>query len=55
MSEEQHIAFVDEKSAHDQILSALAIVVLLTLFAAGIYWQTLPLPSVVSDSENSEK
>jgi hypothetical protein len=53
MSEIEHIAFVGENSAHDRLLSLLAIVVLISISIVGAYWQFLPLPLV--HPEQSEK
>ena len=55
MSENNHIAFVDEKSIHDQLLSALAVIVMIAIVVTGVYWQSLPLPTVQDEAEHSEQ
>ncbi len=55
MSETNHIAFVDENSAHDRLLSLLALIVLISVLGIGIYWQTLPLPETHAETDQSEK
>jgi hypothetical protein len=55
MSETNNVAFVDENSPHDRLLNALAVIVLVSLSALGIYWQFLPLPSVVAESDSDNK
>ena len=55
MSEVNHIAFVDENSAHDRLLSLLTVVVLVCVLALGIYWQSLPLPEAQAETEHTEK
>jgi len=55
MSEIHPVAFVDENSPHDQLLSLLAVIALISILVAGIYWQCLPLPIVQPENEQSEK
>ncbi len=55
MSEHDHVAFVDEKSIHDQFLGALAVIALIAIVVTGMYWQSLTLPAVQSEIEHSEK
>jgi len=55
MSETEHSAFVDENSLHDRCLSLLAAIVLVSISIGGIYWQSLPLPEVHPEVEQSEK
>ena len=52
MSEQNQVAFVDEKSIHDWLLSLLAVIAAFSILFTGIYWQSLPLPGA---SEQSEK
>ncbi len=46
---------IDEKSIQDKLLSALAMLSLVSLIALGYYWQNLPLPIVQMEEESNKK